>query len=345
MKQRILVFVLVLSVMLACSIDPLFRKREITQNPPVSTTLPELPPQNLDLEADPTTPLLTDIPPIAFVATAWCVPGSGSEILLMNADGSGIVCVTKMRGQDNDPNWSADGQKIVFVSDRNGGSEIFLMNPDGSDQQQITFTDANEFYPAFSPDGEYIVYASEISGIHHLETMELDTGAVSRIEFNNMKSYNCVYPEWSPDGDWLVFSCFGEDLKAGIYKSHPDGSDLQLLQAGPLHHPVWSPDGKLIAFDGEPAGCKFEIYVMKSDGSGMRQITEHPEGCGGFNKHPAWSPDGEKLIFNSYRKFGDTNGSELFSINLDGSGEKQLTFSYNEELFTSPIDAVWSPVR
>lgn len=345
MKQRMIVFVLVMSVILACSIDPIFNEREITENPSIETTFPELPPQSLNEGSDPSGQILSEIPPVAFVATAWCVPGSGREILLMNPDGSGIVCITNMRGQDNDPNWSADGQKIVFVSDRSGGRDLFLMNPDGSEQQQISFTDANEFYPAFSPDGEYIVYASESSGIHKLETMELYTGDVSPVEFQNVKSYNCIYPEWSPDGEWLVFSCFGEDLKAGIYISHPDGSDLQLLQAGPLHHPVWSPDGKMIAFDGEPAGCKFEVYTMKADGSEMRQITEHPECCGGYNKHPAWSPDGDLLIFSSYRKYADTNGSELFSINLDGSGEKQLTFSYNEDLFNSPIDAVWNPVR
>lgn len=33
MKQRILVFVLVFSVMLACSIDPIFNEREITKIP------------------------------------------------------------------------------------------------------------------------------------------------------------------------------------------------------------------------------------------------------------------------------------------------------------------------
>jgi Tol biopolymer transport system component len=100
----------------------------------------------------------------------------------------------------------------------------------------------------------------------------------------------------------------------------------------------------MIALDGEPAGCKFEVYVMKSDGSGMKQVTENPEGCGGYNKHPAWSPDGKKLIFNSQRTFPEGQGYELFSINLDGSGETQLTDSSTVELYRSPFDAVWSPV-
>ena len=349
MKQRIMVFVFVISTMLACSVGPIFNHDEATETSQEITTHPELPPQNPGEDtaqtADDTSgPALAVANPIAFVAVAWCVPGSGREILSMQPDGSNIVCLTKTRGEDNEPNWSDDGQKIVFISDRNGGRDIYLMNPDGSDQQQITFTEAEEFYPAFSPDGTSIVYTVPEESTHHLETMDLNTGEVSIVEFEKIKTSSCIYPDWSPDGKWLLFSCFGGG-QAGIYKSHPNGSDLQLLQAGPLHYPVWSPDGKMIALDGEPAGCKFEVYVMNADGSGMRQVTEHPEGCGGYNKHPAWSPDGKKLIYSSYRMYDGKNGAELFSINLDGSDETQLTFSYQDDLFNSPLYPVWSLTR
>ncbi len=113
---------------------------------------------------------------------------------------------------------------------------------------------------------------------------------------------------------------------------------------GPLHSPQWSPDGSQIAFDGEPAGCKFEVYVMNADGSKMRAITEHPMGCGGYDKHPSWSPDGKQLLFwSDSRDAQHTENENIFLVNVDGTGETQLTHT-NTVLNSGGFDPDWSPV-
>jgi Tol biopolymer transport system component len=346
MKATIAIITVGILVSISCGLLP-SGLRKATPTPQYATTFPELPPRTAEPESG--TPI-PDVPDeqeysqllVAFAANGWCVPGSNREIFTMQPDGSGIKCITNSRGDDYDPSWSPDGRKIVFISERTGNNDVFVMNADGSNQVQLTFSTGDEHWPAFSPDGQRIAFALEVEGMNHLFVMALDGVEEEQLFFPDAGEVNCKYPDWSPDGQWLVFSCFGGNLKAGIYKSHPDGSDLTLLKAGALHNPVWSPDGKLIALDGEPAGCKFEVYVMKSDGSGMKQVTENPEGCGGYSKHPTWSPDGKKLIFNSQRTFPDGVGYELFSINLDGSGETQLTDSSKVELYRSPFDAVWS---
>lgn len=353
MKKAIAIFLVVSIITLSCRVLP-FGFGQPTSTPPRITTFPELPPkastqippQVTSVSQEETTVTFEgQIPPIAFVATGWCVPGSSREIFLMNPDGSGIVCITNALGDDYDPNWSPDGEKIVFISEREGNNDIFIMNADGSEQTQLTYTKEDEHFPAFSPDGKFIVYSSEYEDGTNLYILGIGASEPSLIEFPGIKKVNCKYPDWSPDGDWLVFSCFGGDMKAGIYIAHPDGSDLQLVKGGPLHNPVWSPDGEMIAFDGEPTGCKFEVYVMKKDGSQMKQVTENPEGCGGYSKHPAWNPDGTQLIFSSQRHYSDGQGFELFSINLDGSGETQLTDSSHNDLYHSPFDAVWAKTQ
>ena len=55
----------------------------------------------------------------------------------MNADGSGQRSLTRNLAYDGDPAWSPDGQKITFVSNRDGRYEVYVMNADGSGQRSL----------------------------------------------------------------------------------------------------------------------------------------------------------------------------------------------------------------
>jgi len=55
---------------------------------------------------------------------------------------------------------------------------------------------------------------------------------------------------------------------------------------------------------------------MNIDGSEQKQIT-----FSGLDYSPSWSPDGDKIVFYSER----INPSQIFIINKDGSGLKQIT--------------------
>jgi Tol biopolymer transport system component/DNA-binding winged helix-turn-helix (wHTH) protein len=58
---------------------------------------------------------------IAFASNA----DGNYEIYLMNADGSGLLRVTRDAGNDASPSWSPDGKRIIFSSDRNGKFAIY----------------------------------------------------------------------------------------------------------------------------------------------------------------------------------------------------------------------------
>jgi TolB protein len=67
----------------------------------------------------------------------------------MNADGSGQQRLTTRGAM---PAWSPDGQKITFMSERDGNAEIYAMNVDGSGQRNLTRTRGwGERWPAWSP--------------------------------------------------------------------------------------------------------------------------------------------------------------------------------------------------
>ena len=81
-------------------------------------------------------------------------PEGDSEIFAMNPDGKGIEQLTVNDGNDYDPAWSAQGNAIAFVSQRdNQNEEIYVMDADGTDQTRLTANAASDTNPAFSPNG------------------------------------------------------------------------------------------------------------------------------------------------------------------------------------------------
>jgi Tol biopolymer transport system component len=58
---------------------------------------------------------------------------------------------------------------------------------------------------------------------------------------------------------------------------------------------------------------------MNADGTGQTRLTNNTIG----DLTPTWSPDGTKIMF--HRRVGGRGQFQLFMINADGTGEKQMT--------------------
>ena len=90
-------------------------------------------------------------------------PEGDFEIFTMNQDGTGLAQLTENAAFDFDPEWSPDGNRIAFESDRDLFSDIFVMNADGSGQTNVTNNRAFDRSATFAPDGESIAFDSNLS--------------------------------------------------------------------------------------------------------------------------------------------------------------------------------------
>ncbi len=90
-----------------------------------------------------------------------------------------------------------------------------------------------------------------------------------------------------------------------------------------------------------PAG---DLFVVNSDGSDRRQLTKSGVGV---DYNPAWSPDGRHIAFRTTRGesyHGDADPSNIFVINADGSGERQLTLPRRDRRASGGLFPAWSPL-
>ena len=83
----------------------------------------------------------------------WVAPlkVSKNKISLGNA---GLI--SKSTGYNNQPNFSADGKKLLFVSKEDtSNTDVFEYDFKTKQRVQITSTPENEYSPVFSPDGKF----------------------------------------------------------------------------------------------------------------------------------------------------------------------------------------------
>ena len=237
------------------------------------------------------------------------VRGSGktAEIYAMRPDGSESRQLTRNAVLDDDPDWSLDGNRIVFVSaqDSTPGAptrrpEIFVMNADGSDVHRLLETVAPARHPRWSPDGQRIAFARydpEVQG-YRPYVMNSDGSNVRLLTASPIENFS---PEWSPDGVRLLFlSNRAPRFWWTMYVISADGSGERQLAgsaacAANVSGARWSPDGSRIAYacDDRFGG----IFIIRADGTQPTPVSTSTAGEAGTDIGPVWSPDGRRLAF------------------------------------------------
>jgi TolB protein len=218
-------------------------------------------------------------------------------------------------------------QKIAFSSTRDydpavlaqpNSWEIYLADPDGTNVVRLTTNVFSDLFAAMSPDGKgRIVFDSNRRNV--------SGDPINLVELFLMKS---------------------------------DGSNQQYLARGTSAS--WSPDSQRIAFQRSASGTGLPINPQPGAPAPDSDIfvgsvcdllagipptnitaTNDPTKPSKIDVDPDWSNDGQKIAFTSI-KVGDhpqtPTSAEIWVINPDGSGLKQLTVNDVEERA-----AAWSP--
>ena len=91
------------------------------------------------------------------------------------------------------PDWSPDGNAVVFASNMTGDYEIWMLASQPTRLIRLTKSPGLDTQPCWSPDGSRIVFVSTRSGNKQLWVMQRDGGKPTRISRGNAE---CKDPDW-----------------------------------------------------------------------------------------------------------------------------------------------------
>jgi Tol biopolymer transport system component/DNA-binding winged helix-turn-helix (wHTH) protein len=150
---------------------------------------------------------------------------------------------------DQNPQFSPDGEKVAFVSNRSGTFEIWMCDADGSNAVQLTSSGgAFSGNPRWSPDGRQIAFDSRPESSSDIFVIDVAGGAPIRLTKGTVDS---MAPSWSKDGRWIYFASIRNGTWQVWKVAAQGGQAIQVTRHGGFA-PFESPDGRFVYYAKAP---------------------------------------------------------------------------------------------
>jgi Tol biopolymer transport system component/DNA-binding winged helix-turn-helix (wHTH) protein len=170
--------------------------------------------------------------------------------------------IAQSTGLDGQPDYSSDGRRIAFCSNRSGPTEVWIATSDGAAPVQLTRGPGRESCsPSWSPDDRTIAYDSvDDEGYWQVWTIGSDGEAPRKLTSGRV-DHNV--PRWSRDGQWIYFSAAREGAR-DIWRMHlTSGEAAQVTTGGSGFWSQESPDrtGIVYAASNGQSPLLFQAYA------------------------------------------------------------------------------------
>ena len=148
--------------------------------------------------------------------------------------------------EDTWPQYSPDGKKIAFASDRSGSWEIWISDEAGAQATALTsFRGGVVGSPAWSPDSRQIAFDARPQGNPDIFVVSAEGGLPRRLTTDLSED---AAPSWSHDGRWIYFAS-DRDGSQQVWKMPAErgGAPLRVTQGGGFSSQE-SPDGRFLYY-------------------------------------------------------------------------------------------------
>lgn len=284
------------------------------------------------IPADMLLPLSTEVNQEKLIALSTGTQDNEREVFIMGMDGKIIRSITNHPADDIAPQWSPDGKRIAFLSNRNGkittwcnGAsddcmyQLFSVKPDGTGLRQITKDWTFQY--SWSPDGKQIIFLRAVksdASPYPNDPFLYEIYAVNSdgTNMHNLTNFPGFYgkPVWSPDGTKIAFD-------SGDIATHPnsinvisnDGTELAIYSDLQAYEVTWTADSGSLLFASQPdSNLDNDIYKIKIDLSNFQKLTFSTDTR---KEHLVVSPDGKWLAYHSFQAWDKCD--QIRAINIE----------------------------
>jgi serine/threonine-protein kinase len=187
-------------------------------------------------------------PPHAYVTPR--LSPDGKRVLLGVADrdehlwsydlSAGTLTQLTFEAANRAPAWSADGQRVIFSSNRNGALNLFALPAGGEGSaERLTTSESLQLPGSWSPDGNVLAFMEQHPSTGRDIWLMRRNG--DRIAFVNSEADESA-PRFSPDGRWIAYVS-NESGQAEVYVRAVNARLSNRISTQGGSEPVWGLDG------------------------------------------------------------------------------------------------------
>ena len=194
--------------------------------------------------------------------------------------------------------WAADGQSLLFSSDRGGKYALWKIRLNRTTPERLPVGTEDATQPALAKGG--LLAYTQSSALWSILRVPLaaKSDPESRIAALLSSTQQDSAPSFSPDGTQFAFQSWRSGSQE-IWIASADGQSLRQLTSfanSLTGSPAWSSQGDQIVFDARVNGHS-HVFTIPAKGGSARQLT-----FGDANDIvPRWSADNRSIYFRSNR--------------------------------------------
>ncbi len=267
------------------------------------------------------------------------------DLYTLPIEGGTAEPLTSGMAWDAQPRFSPDGEKVLFISDRDGGENLWTLELATGDTAQIT-KGKNTTYmsPEWLPDGNYVV-ASKANGLFGTEKMwmyHIEGGSGIQL-VKQPDTLRMIGAAVGPDGRYIWYgqrmrqwryNAIFPQYQLAVYDRETGQRYTRSARFGSAFRPTISPDGRWLVYgtrhetetglrirDLQSGEERWLAYPVQRDDQESRATRDVLPGM-------AFTPDSRELVA-SY-------GGKIWRIPIAGGEPIAVPFAANVELAIGP---------
>ena len=247
------------------------------------------------------------------------------ELWLQQISGGDPIKIAVAQPGDSDPEFSADGKRILWISGRDGGQQVWLADFDTatgatSNARKLTAIATGADGPKWSPDGRSVVFLSAVyPDCPAITAADFATGNECNADRDKALADSKVKAQIWTQLLYRHWNRYTGDKRSHLFLVSVESGAMRDLNPGDTHDVPpfslddsscgcdFSPDSKELAFTENPdpvpaISTSAQIYTLDLTNPAAKPVKVSTSAGGNFN--PAYSPDGKWLAWRSQARAG-----------------------------------------